>query len=75
MMAVSDSKVCGGGWWWVCKPISVLSFDQAEQYPSINGSMLRTGLAKVMMVGMMADCIKLGVVGITSAGRAHGHSN
>ena len=37
--------------------------------------MLRTGLAKVVMVGMMADCIKLGVVGITSAGRAHGHSN
>ena len=37
--------------------------------------MSRTGLAKVMTVGMMADCIKLGVVGITSTGRAHGHSN
>jgi hypothetical protein len=30
MLLVSGPKVCGGGWW-VCKPISVLSFDQAEQ--------------------------------------------
>ena len=34
IMPVSGPKVCGG-WWvgggWVCKPISVLSFDQAEQ--------------------------------------------
>ena len=37
--------------------------------------MSRTGLAKVMMVGMRVDSIKLGVVGITSTGRAHGHSN
>ena len=29
MLPVSDPKVCGG--WVVCKPISVLSFDKAEQ--------------------------------------------
>jgi hypothetical protein len=36
MLPVSGQKVCGGGGWWVvvvvCKPISVLSFDQAEQF-------------------------------------------
>ena len=36
IMPVSGPKVCGvgggGGGWWVCKPISVLSFGQAEQY-------------------------------------------
>ena len=35
IMPVSGPKVCGGGgWWWVvvvCTPISVVSFDQAEQ--------------------------------------------
>ena len=37
MLPLSGPKVCGGwvavggGWWWVCKPISVLSLEQAEQ--------------------------------------------
>ena len=35
MLPVSGPKVCVRwmvcGWWWVCKPISVLSFFKAEQ--------------------------------------------
>ena len=39
-MPVSGPKVCfgwwvGGGGGWVCKPISVLSFDQAEQHQAL----------------------------------------
>ena len=29
---VQKFVVVVGGWWWICKPISVLSFDQAEQF-------------------------------------------
>ena len=34
MLPVNGPQVCGGwvGGGWVCKAISVLSFDQAEQY-------------------------------------------
>jgi hypothetical protein len=31
MLPGSGLKVCGGGGWWVCNPISVISLGQADQ--------------------------------------------
>jgi hypothetical protein len=48
MLPVSGPKVCGGGGGggWVCKPISVLSLEQAEQKKISNclGNDLRNNL-------------------------------